>query len=215
MRAAVEDPKHKPCSDQEQYPKRGKRHSASHGGTLDRDYVLRQVTLPHAGPGDVDDTLRPTETQRVKGMCVGVAAAVLVASANGLAASGGVSAPPPGLTPAGRLTWELDALMRKAFGARQVCFDNKRLTLFAVPGQDCPLPLQRYLPYEYTFAHPQDSALRLVRLSKEPLTGVTNEPVRIREMYISCPNGAYHHGHRGWLVFGGGGPLPGSWFWCN
>jgi hypothetical protein len=109
----------------------------------------------------------------------------------------------------------IDALMRRTFGKRQVCFDNKQIRLFAVGGRDCPLPFQRYLPYEYTFVHPTGSALRLVHVSREPIIGVTNSPVRIRNMYISCPHGQYHHGHRGWLVFGGGGPMPGSWFWCN
>jgi hypothetical protein len=105
--------------------------------------------------------------------------------------------------------------MRQTFGTRQVCFDNKKITLFTVSGSECPVPFQRYLPYEYTFAQPTGLALRLVHLAREPITGVTNAPVRIRNAYISCPNGQYHHGHRGWLVFGGGGPTPGSWLWCN
>jgi hypothetical protein len=152
----------------------------------------------------------------VRGLFLVIAAAVLSASAGHAArVSSGAISSPPSLTAVGRLTWELDGLLHRTFGSRQICFDNRRVTLFAVTNSECPLPFQRYLPYEYTFEDTVSSALRLVSLKREPITGVTNSPVRIRGHYVSCPNGHYHHSKRGWLVFGGGGPTPGSWFWCN
>jgi hypothetical protein len=160
-------------------------------------------------------TIAELTLRRVRILVFGVVVAAFVASARTVAEASSLASPPPHLTSVGRLTWELDSLMGKTFGSRQVCFDSKQSTLFAVSGRQCPLPIQRYLPYEYTFVRPTGSALRLVHLAREPLTGVTNVPVRVRHSYISCPNGAYHHGKRGWLVFGGGGPMPGSWFWCN
>lgn len=128
--------------------------------------------------------------------------------------------PPPGLAPSltsnGRVTWNLDALMNDTFGHRTPCYDGKGVTIFSVArGRDCAGPGTGYTPYMFTFTHAHHSQFRLVQLAKEPLVGVTNVLLRIKKRYVSCPNGLYHHGRRGWLVFGGGGPWPGSWFWCN
>jgi hypothetical protein len=94
----------------------------------------------------------------------------------------------------------------------------KHDAFYSVPrGGDCTdasRPSTSYYDYEFTFLNAFHSQFRLVRLTREPLTGVTNAPLRIGGRYISCPNGEYHHGKRGWLVFGGGAP-PNAEIWCN
>lgn len=122
--------------------------------------------------------------------------------------------PPVGLTTSGTVIWNLDALIRDTFGNRTACWDDKRYVIFAVPrGQGCPAPEARYQAWDFTFTNAQASAFRRVHLAKQPLTGVTNVPVRIGKDYVSCPTGHHQHGARVWLVFGGGhGPT--GLFWC-
>lgn len=135
-----------------------------------------------------------------------IAAAVLASAFAG---------PPPGLTPNGRVLWNLDALLNDTFGNRVDCFDGKRYSLFSVArSSTCPAPEARYQTWDFTFLNASHSSFRLVQLTKEPLTGVTNVPVRVGDRYISCPDGEYRHGGPGWLVFGGGAG-PTGLFWCN
>jgi hypothetical protein len=127
----------------------------------------------------------------------------------------GASEPPAGLTSSGRVIWNLDALLRDTYGSRVVCWDGQRYMIFAVArGRYCPAPEARYQAWDFTFRSARDSTFRRIHLAKEPSTGATNVPVRVGENYISCPNGRYHHGRRGWLVFGGGAGPTGQ-FWCN
>jgi hypothetical protein len=122
------------------------------------------------------------------------------------------------LTSNGQVLWNLDALANDTFGTRVPCLDLQHLIFYSVPhGGDCTRPSRpstSYYTYVFTFLNAFHSQFRLVRLAKEPLTGATNSPLRLGGRYISCPNGEYHHGRRGWLVFGGGAP-PNAEIWCN
>jgi hypothetical protein len=147
------------------------------------------------------------------------AGVLLIATA---ATAGIVNGPPgslaPHLTANGRTLWNLDALMNDTFGSRVPCLDLSHYTFYSVPrGGDCTgpsRPATSHYNYVFTFLKAHHSQLRLVRLAREPVTGVTNAPLRLGGRYISCPNGGYHHGGRGWLVFGGGAP-PNAEIWCN
>ena len=142
---------------------------------------------------------------------------VAIAAAQSIA-DGPPSSLSPRLTANGRVLWNLDALMNDTFGSRVPCLDLSHYAFYAVPhGGDCTgpsRPATSHYNYVFTFLSARLSKFRLVRLAKEPLTGATNVPLRLGGRYISCPNGEYHHGRRGWLVFGGGAP-PNAEIWCN
>lgn len=113
------------------------------------------------------------------------------------------------------MLWNLDALLNETFGKRLECWDSQKVVLFSVShGSYCPSPEARYQQYEFTFLNAFHSAFYLLRLPKPPNTGATNQAVAVGGRYISCPNGEYHHGGRGWLVYGGGAG-PTGLFWCN
>ena len=142
-------------------------------------------------------------------------AVLAVAVLGGGASTADGAGPPQQLTSNGRVIWNLDALLNDTFGNRVECFDSKRYAIFSVPhGSYCPSPEARYQAWDFTFLGAYHSAFRLVRLAKEPVTGVTNVPVRVGNRYVSCPGGKYHHGGPGWLVMGGGAGPTGQ-FWCN
>ena len=148
-----------------------------------------------------------------------VLAASLFVVAGGTAAQFIATGPPPevsrSLTPNGRVLWNLDALLNDTFGNRVDCYDGQRIVLFSVRhGGYCPSPEARYQTYVFTFLNAKHSEFRLVHLSRPPNTGATNAPVRVGGRFISCTGGMYHHGGRGWLVFGGGAG-PTGLFWCD
>ncbi len=119
------------------------------------------------------------------------------------------------LTTNGRVLWNLDALLNDTFGNRVECYRSAAVQIFSVPhGSYCPGDSASVQPYVFTFVNAYHSEFRLVHLAKEPNTGATNGPLRIGSEFISCPHGEYHHGGRGWLVFGGGAG-PNGMFWCN
>jgi hypothetical protein len=126
--------------------------------------------------------------------------------------------PPPTvsryLTPNGEVVWNLDALVNDTFGDRVPCWDGKELNVFAVAhGSDgCPAPSARYAPYVFTFLGAHGSAFRLVSRSSEPITGVTNSPIRVDGLYVSCPRPQYPG--PGWVVYGGGTFATGL-IWCE
>lgn len=132
-----------------------------------------------------------------------------------VAGSARAGGPPTGLTANGVVLWNLDALLNDTFGDRVDCYDAKHVDIFSVArGQDCPAPEAEYQTYVFTFLNAFHSTFRLVRLARVPNTGVTNVPVRVDNRFVSCPDGLYHHGERGWLVFGGDAGPTGV-FWCN
>jgi hypothetical protein len=132
-------------------------------------------------------------------------------SAGAMPASAG--GPPSGLTPNGQVIWNLDALLNDTFGSRVDCWDGEQERLFSVPhGSYCPSPEARYQEYVFTFLNAFHSDFRLVRLAAEPNTGATSAAIRVGGDFVSCPDGEYHHGGRGWLVVGG---AAGPKFWCN
>jgi hypothetical protein len=111
--------------------------------------------------------------------------------------------------------WNLDALLNDTFGNRVECYRGAAVQIFSVPhGAYCPGDSASVQQYVFTFLNAHHSEFRLVRRSRAPNTGATNGPVRVGSFFISCPGGEYHHGGRGWLVFGGGAG-PNGMFWCN
>lgn len=143
-----------------------------------------------------------------------VAVAVAIGSASARAAG-----PPPSLaaslTQNGRVLWNLDALMNDTFGNRVECWDDQQFGIFSVAHDGyCPAPLSRYQTYVFTFLNAFHSEFRLVRLRAVPNTGATNAAIRVGSRFVSCPDGEYRHGGRGWLVAGGGAGPTGP-FWCN
>lgn len=119
------------------------------------------------------------------------------------------------LTANGRVIWNLDALLNDTFGNRVECYRSSAVQIFSVPhGSYCPGDSASVQQYVFSFLNAHHSEFRLVRLARTPNTGATNGPLRIGSFFISCPNGEYHHGARGWLVFGGGAG-PNGMFWCN
>src|SRR5581483_9280440 len=140
---------------------------------------------------------------------------LLPAPAGAVAAAG----PPPSLaqslTSNGRVLWNLDALLNDTFGNRVECYRSATVQIFSVPhGTYCPGDLASVQQYVFTFLNAHHSEFKLVKLAKMPNTGATNGPLRVGSLFISCPGGEYHHGGRGWLVFGGGAGQNGM-FWCN
>jgi hypothetical protein len=131
------------------------------------------------------------------------------------AADGPPSSLVASLTSNGRVIWNLDALLNDTFGDRVDCFDSKQYRIFSVPrGDECPSPEARYQLWDFTFLNAFHSQFRLMHLAREPFTGVTNVPIKVGSDYVSCPDGEYHHGNRGWLVMGGGAGPTGQ-LWCD
>jgi hypothetical protein len=153
--------------------------------------------------------------RRRTALAAGAGAAVL-AGAIAAVASTGPSAPlARELTSNGRTIWNLDALVNDANGARVDCYDAKRDEIFSVvKGGACPSPQARYQVYAFTFLNAFHSQFTLVSRSAPPQTGATTVALRLDGRYVSCPNGLYHHGGRGWLV-AGGGVGPNAYFWCS
>ena len=146
-----------------------------------------------------------------------IASAIVAALVGGTLAS--AAGPPPSITPSltphGRVIWNLDALLLDTFGDRTACYDGEHTAIFSVArGSDCPSPSARYQEYVFTFLNARDSQFHLVKLAKEPFTGVTNSPLLVDGRYVACPGGEYQHGGEGWLVYGGGAG-PNGYFWCE
>jgi hypothetical protein len=146
-----------------------------------------------------------------------IASAVVAALVGGTLAS--AADPPPSITPSltpnGRVIWNLDGLLNDTFGDRTDCYDGAHAAIFSVAhGSDCPSPSARYQEYVFTFLNARDSQFHLVKLSKEPFTGVPNSPLLVDGSYVACPGGEYQHGGEGWLVCGGGAG-PNGYFWCE
>jgi hypothetical protein len=119
------------------------------------------------------------------------------------------------LTPNGKVVWNLDALVNDTFGDRTDCFDGQGDNIFAVARNgECPGPAARYATYVFTFLNARGSAFHRVSLASPPNTGVTNNPIRVDDSYVSCPHGEYQHGGPGWLVIGGAGAPDGE-IWCE
>jgi hypothetical protein len=126
----------------------------------------------------------------------GSAAYFQVAAARTAASPG----PPRGLTPYGRLTWNLDALVNDTFGHRRPCFDEQSNNVFSVPqSRSCPAPLARYADYTFTFLNAFHSSYRLVKRSN-PWAGTNVAPFSVARRYVYCGGGR-------WLGFFHGGGL--------
>jgi hypothetical protein len=110
-------------------------------------------------------------------------AVVLLAASIAGAATASASAPPRGLTSYGRITWNLDALVRDFYGGARTCF---RVQTFSI--HRCRQPGYNDGLYQATFAAARGSAFRAVRRSN-PLGAVNVVGIKIGGRYIACGNG--------------------------
>jgi hypothetical protein len=112
-----------------------------------------------------------------------LATLLVVASITGVTAAG--ASAPRGLTSYGRISWNLDALVRNFYGGSRTCFRVQSLTIHRCgqPGFDDGL-------YQATFATAHRSGFHAVRTSN-PLTRVNAVGIRIGGRYISCGNGTW------------------------
>jgi hypothetical protein len=124
----------------------------------------------------------------------------LVAVGCGVASSGAAAGPPAGLSPAGRITWNLEALLHDTFGNREV---NLQLAQFGRP-EDFSLAFRGDCcsgTYVFTFANPHGSQFRARRVSKppKPLVGASGAdvPLTIRGAYVYCGAGQWLFLHEG------------------
>jgi hypothetical protein len=112
-------------------------------------------------------------------------AIVLLAASIAGAATASASAPPRGLTSYGRLTWNLDALVRDFYGGARTCF---RVRTFSI--HSCQQPSYNDGLYQATFAAARRSAFRAVRRSN-PLGAINVVGIKIAGRYIACGNGTW------------------------
>jgi hypothetical protein len=103
------------------------------------------------------------------------------ASANG---------PPTGLTAAGRLLWNLEALLRETFGTNyQGCLKNlNRYTLSFTKDSYCRTHASyQFQGYRFTFKGASRSAFHLVARTFRPTAfGNYPEPIRVESSYVAC-----------------------------
>jgi hypothetical protein len=112
-------------------------------------------------------------------------AATLVALTVAASAAGSSSARPKGLTQYGRITWNLDALVRDFYGGARTCLRRQTWTIHR-----CRQPSFDDGAYQVTFARAQRSSFRAVRTSN-PVAAVNATGIRIGGRYISCGNGTW------------------------
>src|SRR5205085_182149 len=69
--------------------------------------------------------------------------------------------------------------------------DGQHYMLFGVSRTaGCPAPSARYQMWDFSFLNARRSSFRRVHLPREPMTGVTNVPIRVGGDYVSCPHRA-------------------------
>lgn len=130
---------------------------------------------------------------------------LLVAVALGLAitasAAGSAAAPPSGLTLYGRLTWNLDALVRDFYGGSRTCFRQQTRTIHrcASPGFNDGL-------YRVTFRSARHSNYRALAVTN-PLGNVNAVGLKIANRYIKC-------GADSWIAFTNGRGVWGEPLFC-
>jgi hypothetical protein len=126
-------------------------------------------------------------------MRIRVLVAVLLAAVSAslaTSASTAASHPPPGLTPAGLVEWNLDALVNSRFGAHRVCLAPSRAALVPARGF-CVLPEREYT---VIFETARGGSFRLVRRGSSPLAhpgGPNAEAVTVSGGYVSCGPGRW------------------------
>lgn len=119
-------------------------------------------------------------------LAVAVAAAGAVvyvaSSASGEAGQMGGN-PPEGLTQGGRVLWNFEALLRRAFGQRRVWVS--RGENFSCAGLCAPA--STYSPYRFTFASPTNSVFHLSsRKFKDGDFGNFPAPILVRGRSVAC-----------------------------
>ena len=114
---------------------------------------------------------------------------------------GSSSSPPSGLSPQGRLVWNLDAALHDSFGARRVYLAYRGQlrgpwNFQTTPTADCCGGF-----WLFTFASARHSAFRLrrppVRPRESPGAAGGEIPLTIRGRYIECSNRRWLYIHYG------------------
>jgi hypothetical protein len=140
--------------------------------------------------------------------------AAVVLSAVAVLTSAASSSSPPGLTPYGRVIWNLDALLHDHFGQRRV-YVNYAAPKPGPPAADFSthffsMASSRY--YLFTFAQARSSAFGALKPARKPDAHIGPAgwatPMTLDRLYISCGHGRwlYEHGGEGpanWQVFCG------------
>jgi hypothetical protein len=132
------------------------------------------------------------------GLAIGCAVAVGADASSGAARD--TAGPPAGLSPSGRITWNLEALLRDTFGNREV---NLQLREFGRP-EDFSLAFRGDCcsgSYVFVFSNPHGSQFRARRVSKppKPVVGASGAdvPLTIRGAYVYCGKGQWLYLHEG------------------
>lgn len=124
-------------------------------------------------------------------LIVATASAALVAAFVVASQSSGAAAgPPPGLTDAGKLFWDLDALVNTQFGHQPLCLQHDGATLTPASGAYCVAKPQ----YQVLFANARGGPFRLSSRLTSPFKGPyapNAVAVRIGGRYVSCGNGTW------------------------
>lgn len=113
---------------------------------------------------------------------------IVLACLTGVAASSGSQSEVVTLTHDGRVAWEVEALLRDTFGAKQPALET-RDTNFSCAGAGCS-PLSRYSPYIYLFSNARHSGFRLVARSFAGGAFANATPIRIKGRYVACDSPA-------------------------
>ena len=159
--------------------------SAARAALGRRDTVLRFRDAPdgvvrHEAAEQTVAVTTPSRpaTRRRRNVLIALLAAGVVLGAP----SGGVGAPPIGLSARGRALWNFEALLHDKFGGRPVCARSG--TLNFVAGR-CS-PLATWSPYFYVFATSRRSQFRTT--PHRPRGSFGNYPVlvRISGQFVSC-----------------------------
>lgn len=100
------------------------------------------------------------------------------------------TAPPPGLTPSGRLLWNLEALLRDTFGPRyRGCLRalTRYTETFTTDHYCATHDAAATMYYSFAYAKPTRSAFHLVeRTFPTGAFGNYPEPVRVENNYVAC-----------------------------
>lgn len=102
-----------------------------------------------------------------------------------IARSDSLSAP-EGLSPYGRLIWNLDALVHDQYGGEHVCMRAKRFAIHR-----CRSAIYIDGNYRATFANARHSHFRALARSSNPLRLVNVLPITIGGRYIQCGAGRW------------------------
>lgn len=116
-------------------------------------------------------------------------------------AVGAVAAPPPGLSPYGKIAWNFEALARSYYGTAEVCADS-RTTARNYTARTCAsVPEADQYVYEPVFAVPTQSAFKLTRRSPSQKAIGNVQPLELGGYHVLCRSGSWlaENSFGGWI----------------